>query len=76
MASNNGLSISSNLSVSRLSVNVLLGLSNEAFWCAFSQGVHNNGSSVSRPDSLLLYLMSPPDLEEEPYLMMTSLSPV
>ncbi|CAO2595844.1 hypothetical protein LEMLEM_LOCUS8342, partial [Lemmus lemmus] len=42
----------------------------------WTPGVHNNGGSVSLPGSLLLSLMSLPDLEEEPYSMMTSLSAV
>ena len=32
----------------------------------FLQGVHKNGSTVSLPDSLLLYLMNLHNLGEEP----------
>lgn len=34
----------------------------------FLQGVHKNGSTVSLPNSLLLYLMNLHNLEEEPVL--------
>lgn len=34
----------------------------------FLQGVHKNGSTVSLPDSLLLYLMNLHNLGEEPVL--------